>query len=123
MKGMELGMPHIIVEGVTEFDAPEGQRLVLAIEDAGVDILHRCGGHARCTTCRVSIIAGNAGEMLAAEDERLAHENNLEPNVRLSCQVLAHNDLTVRVLRRLGESGLSDPGPRPSDELLAPDEE
>jgi photosystem II stability/assembly factor-like uncharacterized protein len=30
------------------------KRLVNAIEkDAGVDILHACGGNARCTTCRV----------------------------------------------------------------------
>ena len=28
----------------------KGKKLVLAIEDAGIDILHRCGGNARCTT-------------------------------------------------------------------------
>jgi len=38
----------------------ENKRLVLAIEqDAKVDILHACGGNARCTTCRVEFIAGD----------------------------------------------------------------
>ena len=44
------GMPRVDVEGVGAVEVPEGKRLVLAIEeDAGVDILHRCGGYARCT--------------------------------------------------------------------------
>jgi len=41
-------MPELEVEGVGKFDVPEGKRLVLAIEeDAGVDILHRCGSWLR----------------------------------------------------------------------------
>ena len=44
-------MPRLEVEGVGEFDVEEGKRLILAIEqDAGVDILHRCGANAKCTT-------------------------------------------------------------------------
>ena len=38
-------MPKIEAEtatGLVETDAPAGKKLVLAIEDAGVDILHRC---------------------------------------------------------------------------------
>ena len=31
-------------------DAPAGKKLVLVLEDAGIDILHRCGGNAKCTT-------------------------------------------------------------------------
>ena len=52
-------MPKLEVEGRGTFDVPEGKRLVLAIEkNAGVDILHRCGSYARCTTCRVEFLAG-----------------------------------------------------------------
>ena len=37
-------MPKLEVDGVGTFDAPEGKRLVLAIEeDAEVDILHDVG--------------------------------------------------------------------------------
>ena len=49
-------MPKLVVEGVGEFEVPEGKRLVLALEqDAGIDQLHACGGNARCTTCRVEV--------------------------------------------------------------------
>ena len=49
-----------------------GKRLVLAIEqDAQVDMLHACGGNARCTTCRVEFIAGEPRRMTAAEQHVL----------------------------------------------------
>ena len=51
-------MPKVTVEGEKTFEVEPGKKLVLAIEDAGIDILHRCGGNARCTTCRVEFIAG-----------------------------------------------------------------
>jgi ferredoxin len=51
-------MVQIEAIGLQTFEAKEGERLVLAIEDAGIDILHRCGGNARCTTCRVEFVSG-----------------------------------------------------------------
>ena len=52
-------MPKLTVEGYGTFDVAAGKRLVLAIEqNAKVDILHACGGNARCTTCRVEFIDG-----------------------------------------------------------------
>ncbi len=110
-------MPQVVLQGITSFEVEPGRRLVTAIEDAGVDILHRCGGKARCTTCRVQLVEGDAGEMTEAEVTRLAREDELEPNARLACQIMVENDLTVTVLRRLSETDLSDAGPRPSEEL------
>src|ERR1700710_1246067 len=107
-------MPHITVEGIKEFEAVEGQRLVLAIEDAGIDILHRCGGNARCTTCRVQVVHGDPGPMGDVERERLAREAALGPDIRLSCQIRVESDLTVRVLQRAAATGLT-PGTRPMD--------
>lgn len=108
-------MPKIELAEIQTIEAEPGRRLVLAIEDSGVDILHRCGGKAKCTTCRVELIDGDAGEMTDAERERLAREEDLQPNVRLSCQIVCENDLKVRVLNRLNETDLSDAGPRPSE--------
>ena len=110
-------MATVEAVGIKSFDAKEGSRLVLAIEDAGIDILHRCGGHARCTTCRVEILEGDAGEMNEQERARLAREQDLAPNVRLSCQVLVHGPMQVRVLRRLSETDMSDAGPRPDETI------
>ena len=110
-------MPKLEVEGAGTFDIPEEKRLVLAIEeDAGVDILHRCGGNARCTTCRVQILSGDPGPMTEAEAEKLATLSELPENMRLSCQVRCCGDLSVRVLRRLSENpDMSDAGPQPED--------
>lgn len=111
-------MPKIEAEtaqGTQAFEAPKDKKLVLAIEDAGIDILHRCGGNARCTTCRVEVLGGDPGEMRELEKNRLALEDELAANVRLSCQVRVNEDLKVRVINQASVRGL-DPGPRPLDE-------
>jgi len=111
-------MPHITAEtatGTVEFDVEEDKKLVLAIEDAGIDILHRCGGNARCTTCRVEIVEGDADEMREAEEAILSTKGDLAPNTRLSCQIRIHGDLHVKVVNQASVMGI-DAGPRPLDE-------
>ena len=111
-------MPTITAEtasGNQTFEAPEGKKLVLAIEDAGIDILHRCGGNARCTTCRVEVLDGDPGEMGELERNRLAMETGLADNLRLSCQIHLKDNLSVKVVNQASVSGM-DAGPRPFDE-------
>ncbi len=107
-------MPTVTVEGVGSFETEAGKKLTLVIEDAGVDILHRCGGVAKCTTCRVEILEGTAPAMEEAERERLAREADLPTDTRLSCQIRVTDDLTVRVVNRASVVGI-DPGTRPTD--------
>ena len=110
-------MPKLTVEGIGEFDVPEGKRLVLALtDDAGVDQLHACGGASRCTTCRVEFVSGEPDKITTAEQETLK-ARELPAGVRLSCQVPCEQDMTVRVVRRLEGSGRADAGHRPSDEM------
>jgi ferredoxin len=111
-------MPKIQAEtanGLVETEGPEGKKLVLVLEDAGIDILHRCGGNARCTTCRVEVLEGAPPPMGEIEQNRLAVESELAPNVRLSCQIHVNSDLKVRVINQASVRGM-DPGPRPVDE-------
>ncbi|HKO99070.1 MAG TPA: 2Fe-2S iron-sulfur cluster-binding protein [Pyrinomonadaceae bacterium] len=111
-------MPTITAEtaaGTQTIDAPEGKKLVLVIEDAGIDILHRCGGNARCTTCRVEVLDGDPGEIGELERNRLAMETELADNVRLSCQIRVKDNLNVRVVNQASVRGM-DAGPRPFDE-------
>ena len=112
-------MPKLTVEGSGTIDVVQDRRLVRAIEqDAGVDIMHACGGFARCTTCRVEFIDGEPQRMTAAEQERLAVRGLT--GVRLSCQILCDHDMTVRVVNRLAASGRSDAGPTPEDAITPP---
>ncbi len=112
-------MPTLTVEGVGSVVVEDGKRLVLAIEqDAGVDILHACGGNARCTTCRVEFVDGEPDRMTEAERTRLT-ERGLT-GVRLSCQILCDHAMTVRANSRLTGSGRPDPGPTPQP-YITPD--
>jgi ferredoxin len=111
-------MPVIEAESATgtqSIDTEAGRKLVLVLEDAGIDILHRCGGNAKCTTCRVEILAGDPGEIGEAERTRLAAETGLAENIRLACQVRVADDLKVHVLRQASTTGLAA-GTRPSDD-------
>ena len=112
-------MPQLVVEGFGTYEVPDGTRLVRAIEGNGVDILHRCGGNARCTTCRVQFIEGEPDRMTVAEYDRLV-QRELLGEVRLSCQILCDHDMAVKPLRTLSESGLPDPGPEPDSEITPP---
>ncbi len=114
-------MPRLTVEGFGTVDVDAGRRLVLAIEqDVHVDILHACGGNARCTTCRVEFIAGEPTRMTKAERDRLA-ERGLH-GVRLSCQIVCDHDMSVRAISRLEGSGRPDPGRTPEPTIQPPPE-
>ena len=114
-------MPTLTVEGFTTVTVEPGKRLVLAIEqDAGVDVLHACGGNARCTTCRVEFVRGEPAKMTRAEKDKLA-ERGLA-GVRLSCQIVLDQDMTVRATSRLAGSGRPDPGKTPEPTIQPPPE-
>jgi ferredoxin len=100
--------------GTVAFEAEKGRKLVLCLEDNGVDILHRCGGNARCTTCRVEILFGDPGEIGEAEKAILATKQDLSDHCRLSCQVRLNDDLHVRVINQASVAGI-DPGNRPEE--------
>ncbi|MBT3391685.1 MAG: (2Fe-2S)-binding protein [Chloroflexi bacterium] len=89
-------MPKLIVNGKTS-QVEAGKKLVLAIEEAGVGIGHRCGGNARCTTCRVEFENGEPAEMTRAEYNKLKNNGTLG-QFRLSCQIVVNADMTVKPL-------------------------
>ena len=114
-------MPQLTVEGFSSVEVEAGKRLVLAIEqDAGVDILHACGGNARCTTCRVEFIEGEPESMTVAERNVLAAKGH--SGVRLSCQIVCDHDMKVRAVSRLEGSGRPDPGGAPAPQIMPPPE-
>ncbi len=109
-------MPKLLIESVSEFEILPGTRLVNALEDNGGDPLHRCGGYARCTTCRVEFLEGEPEFMTEAEKSKLESKDVLG-EFRLSCQCKVDHDMHVKVLKPFSESELDSPGDRPEDHL------
>ena len=64
---------------------------------AGVNVVHRCGGHARCGTCLVTVESGveHLSEVGAAEG-RVLRALRAEDNQRLACQTWARGDVDLR---------------------------
>ncbi len=110
-------MPNVTAEtatGTVSFDAPAGKKLVLAIEDSGIDIMHRCGGNARCTTCRVEVLSDFVGERTDDEQAILSTIDGISDITRLSCQIRLNDDIHVRVINQASIAGI-DAGTRPED--------
>lgn len=100
-------MPHIVLlphpelcpEGKV-FEAEEGDNLCKLALRNDIDIEHACEMSCACTTCHVIIREGS--ESLEApdelEDDMLDKAWGLEPESRLSCQVIiADQDLVVEL--------------------------
>ena len=110
-------MPILKIDGVDSFEVPAGTKLVNALEDNGGEPLHRCGGYARCTTCRVEFLEGEPEGMTDAEKAKLESQKEGQKRFRLSCQITVDHDMHVKVLKPFSESGLDDPGSRPEDHI------
>lgn len=103
-------MPTITIDGkAVEVEA--GKRLVLAIEEQGINIGHRCGGNAKCTTCRVEFLAGEPSTMTQAEFAKLK-QKGYWGQARLACQIVCDHDMSVHPLVTLeSEPTWTDTGP------------
>lgn len=95
-------MPRIIIQNLENFsiDSDSTDRKVIElIHENGIDWMHACGKKGRCTTCKMSIVAGQ--ENLSSETAQELHFRELQrllPNERLACQAhLLHGILTIRV--------------------------
>lgn len=108
-------MPTLTVDGRSA-EFPEQKRLVLAIEELGIDIGHRCGGQARCTTCRVRFASGEPENMTRAEADKL-RDKGLLGEARLSCQCTVSQDMTVEPLMTKQTEGWPDTGPTPAETI------
>ncbi|CAH0157567.1 2Fe-2S ferredoxin-5 [Peribacillus sp. Bi96] len=106
-------MPNVTVFDRGTFEVEMGKKLVLALEDNGINILHRCGGKAKCTTCRIEILAGDFCEVTNKEKKAL-EEKGMEDHLRLSCQIYVSGDITIRPIMTVENSRI-DAGPRPAD--------
>jgi len=109
-------MPIVNVDD-RSVEVPAGTRLAIAIQHAGVEIGHRCGGKARCTTCRVVVHEGVDEAMTRAEFVRL-RDAGLLGSHRLSCQVLVERDVRVESVMTKQSQGWPDTGPALDEHVI-----
>ena len=65
----------------------EGQSILDASLAAGIPHFHVCGGNARCSTCRVLILAGKGALTSPNEKENLLKDQmHFSAGIRLACQ-------------------------------------
>ncbi|MEY3991225.1 MAG: hypothetical protein RI985_2306 [Chloroflexota bacterium] len=109
-------MPKVTI-GDRTIEVAHGARLVNVIEDASVQIGHRCGGKSRCTTCRVTFSAGEPDTMTTAEHAKLK-ERDMLGQYRLACQIQVTHDMNVTAHVTLESMpDWTDTGPRCADDV------
>ena len=68
--------------------------LLAASAKAGVPLNHRCGGHARCGTCLVTIIEGAEHlSDIGTTETRILKVLKAKPDQRLACQAWARGEV------------------------------
>lgn len=81
---------------VHELEALEGWRVMEVIRDWGLNIKAECGGSCACATCHVFVDPEWESRLVPASDEEedmLDTVPDLQPNSRLSCQILMSEEL------------------------------
>ena len=72
--------------------------LLACATKAGAEVNHRCGGHARCGTCIVTIEAGMEKLTPAGmSEQRILKILKATPDQRLACQAWAQGDVACHV--------------------------
>ncbi|MDG4718789.1 MULTISPECIES: adenylate/guanylate cyclase domain-containing protein [Thalassospira] len=78
---------------------PPGATALEALRDAGIPMASVCGGHGRCTTCRLHCGSGLEQLAVPGQIEAAALKSIQAPRgMRLACQIRPQNDLSVAPL-------------------------
>lgn len=89
---------RILPDDVLIESAP-GETLLDASLRSGVAHAHACGGHAHCSTCRVEVTEGiDACAPRTDAEQALAERLGFAPQLRLACQTIVNDSVTVRRL-------------------------
>lgn len=95
----DYGDCKILINQEKELLVQGGSPLLFSLQDEGIFIPSACGGKGTCAYCKVKVSEGG-GPVLPTETPYLSAEE-LEENVRLSCQVKVRNDLAIEIPEEL----------------------
>jgi len=93
------GSCKITLNGKREITVQGGKPLLSALTEAKIFIPSACGGRGTCGVCKVKVLDG-AGPILPTETPFMSKEE-LQGNIRLSCQVKVRNDLAIQIPEEL----------------------
>jgi adenylate cyclase len=89
---------RVLPDGIQLWAEP-GENLLDAVLRAGIAQAHACGGHARCSTCRVEVQQGvEHCTPRSPAEQLLADRLGFHSELRLACQTVPSEDLIVRRL-------------------------
>ena len=96
MNSLESHKIHLFKEN-QEIDCPDTSTILKATLAAGINHTHACGGQAKCSTCRVSIMEGieKCNPRNEAE-QKMADRLNLPADIRLACQTNIIGNISIR---------------------------
>jgi ferredoxin len=81
-----------------EIDLERELSLLTAATKEGVPLTHRCGGHARCGTCLVTVEQGQDQlSGMGAAESRVLNILRAGQDQRLACQALVKGDVCCRI--------------------------
>ena len=81
------------------FDIDEEKTLLENALENGIPQAKACGGHGKCSTCRVWVIEGSENCQKRSEnEEEMAKKLNFNDEIRLACQTKARGPLKLRRL-------------------------
>jgi len=89
-----------IIDRDEKVECEDGQDVLNALLEGGVEWMHACGGFCLCTTCRIKIEEGQDNVSDMEKDEkntlrRFQGDEVLEGPFRLSCQVNVYGDIKI----------------------------
>jgi len=91
----DYGVSRLNINDKKDLEIEGGNPLLFSLAEQGIFIPSACGGKGTCAYCKVKVIEGG-GPVLPTEEPYLSAEE-LEDNVRLSCQIKVRNDISIEI--------------------------
>ena len=92
---MPSGTAEIVLNGRQKLTAGLGEKLLGALNEAGIAVPSACGGAGTCGQCRLEITEG--GGAILPNEKALFSRREIAQGARLACQVAVRGDMAVRV--------------------------
>ncbi len=96
---MDYGEVQVTINDEKNYTVKGGATLLNTLKEQKIFIPSACGGRATCAYCKVKAVSG-FGELLPTEAPLLTKEE-IEQNVRLSCQLKVKQDVAIEIPEEL----------------------